>query len=67
MSAVTPEAIELVDDFIRKHRAAAIPALIGACVLWAVEHGGVETVKGSLERAIDLAARMEAMRRENMT
>lgn len=52
---VIEQASLLVDGFIYDHRAAAIPALIGACVLWAVEHGGADVVKGSLRNAIKMA------------
>jgi hypothetical protein len=53
----------IVTDMIAKHRQLAIPALIGACVLWAVENGGGDVVRGSLERAIDMSREMEVMRR----
>ena len=55
---ITADACETVDQFIFKHRAAAIPALIGACVEWAVRHGGADVVKGSLVSAITMADAM---------
>jgi len=58
VGAASSDAIQVVHEFVREHRAAAIPALIGACVLWAVEHGGVGVVKGSLRNAIKLADQM---------
>lgn len=57
-------AEQVVEGFIQQHHAAAIPALIGACVMWAVENGGAELIKGTLGRSIELADQMEAIRRE---
>lgn len=56
-------ATHVVESTLSLHRAAAIPALIGACVVWAVEHGGAEIVKGSLRNAIKLADQLESDRR----
>lgn len=60
------DAVAVLDAFIRDHHAAAIPALIGAAVLWAVEHGGTDVVKGSLRRAIKMADEMERERRRTL-
>ncbi len=53
------QAVMVVDGFVAEHRQAAIPALIGACVLWAVENGGAEVVRGSLEHAIRMSRQAE--------
>jgi len=63
----TAQAILTVDAFVQSHRAAAIPALLGACVLWAVEHGGKDLVKGSLRNAIKLADEMGAAHRKGLS
>lgn len=60
---IAADAEATLDDFIFKHRAAAIPALIGACVMWAVENGGTELIKGTLSRSIDLADEMQAIKK----
>lgn len=57
---ITADACETVDQFIFRHRAAAIPALIGACGEWAVRHGGADVVKGSLTRALQMVDDMDA-------
>lgn len=57
------DAVAVVDAFIQAHHAAAIPALIGAAVLWAVDNGGADVVKGSLRNAIKLADTMNAARK----
>jgi len=56
------EAEAVIDLFIRRHHAAAIPALIGACVMWAVENGGTELIKGTLSRSVNLADEMQAIK-----
>lgn len=53
------QAVLLVDAFIERHHAPAIPALIGACVGWAVEHGGADVMRRSLENAIVLSHNAE--------
>jgi hypothetical protein len=60
VSELTAAAEAVVDDFIAEHRAGAIPALFGACVMWAVMHGGHDVVRNSLLRAIDMADEMQA-------
>lgn len=52
-----------LDAFIQVHRAAAIPALIGACVMWAVENGGADVMKGTLTRSIALVDEMAAIKK----
>lgn len=52
-------AIEHVESFIESYQSAAIPALIGACVLWTVEHGAPDLIRETLGNAIKLADTME--------
>lgn len=59
LNPVRKEAVELVDAFICKHRAAAIPSLVGVIVAWAVEHGAADTMRNTLRRAIDLTDSIE--------
>lgn len=58
--AACADSQNVVDQFVFAHRAAAIPALIGACVAWAVEHGGGDVVRESLRSAIKVSVEMEA-------
>jgi hypothetical protein len=60
VSALSEAAQEAVEAFVVEHRSGAIPALIGACVMWAVMHGGADVVRGSLNRALRMADEMEA-------
>lgn len=60
--AASEDARAVLDAFIFVHRATAIPAMIGACVLWAVENGGGDLVRSSLENAIRLSREMDAIR-----
>ena len=59
LDAVVEDSRAVVDQFVFAHRAAAIPGLIGACVAWAVEHGGADVVRGSLQNAIKMSREME--------
>ena len=43
-----------LDDFMSRHRSAAIPALVVAIVEWSVRHGGSDVLRNTLERAIAL-------------
>lgn len=56
------DAICVVDAFVKEHQAAAIPALIGACVMWAVQHGGADLITDTLGNAQRLAANVKAAR-----
>ena len=60
-------AVAIVDAFVREHKAAAIPALIGACVMWAVDHGGAAVIQGSLKRAVLLANEMNRARKGSVS
>ena len=57
------DARAAVDEMSRKHRHAAIPMLIGACVEWAVEHGGDDIMRGTLLNAVALIDDLKAERR----
>lgn len=57
----------LVDSFVFHHRQAAIPALIGACVGWAVENGAADLVRASLCHAILTSLEAEAAWRANQS
>lgn len=54
------EAILLVEAFVAEHRAAALPALIGACVMWACQHGAADLITDTLGNAQRLAADVQA-------
>lgn len=62
-NAASADAEKIVADFVEKHRAAAIPALIGLCVAWAVDHGGRAVIKDSLVHALVLAHDLDKARR----
>lgn len=64
MNAVEDANVAL-EALIEKHRQAAIPALLGVIVDWAVQNGGADTVRGSLLRAVTLADQLEADRRRS--
>ncbi len=49
-----------VADMVAEHRAGGIPALITACVGWAIEHGAADLVRGSMARAIEMSHAAEA-------
>jgi hypothetical protein len=53
----------VLDALLMKHRAAAIPAIIGTCVFWAFEHGGASVMRGSLTNAIKLLADLRRTQR----
>jgi hypothetical protein len=62
---------DLMDDaertvlaFMERHQAAAIPALIGYCVMWTVDNGGLSLIKDTLARVSAAADDMEAVRQE---
>lgn len=64
-----PYSDDIMDDaertviaFIDRHRAAAIPALIGYCVMWTVDNGGLNLIKGTLANASRAADDMEKVR-----
>jgi len=59
------DAERVVCDFIAKHREAAIPALIGYCVMWTVDNGGISLIKETLERVSAAADDMEKIRIES--
>lgn len=61
------DARKLVNDMLEKHRAAAVPCIIGAVVEWAVAHGAAETVRGSLLNAVTLADELEVERRKGLS
>jgi hypothetical protein len=54
------EAVHVVDAFIQRHHSAAIPSLIGACVLWAVENGGGDLIRQTLANFSRMSVEMEA-------
>lgn len=49
-----------VTDMVQAHRAGAIPALITACVGWAIENGAADLIRGSMARAIEMSYGAEA-------
>jgi hypothetical protein len=52
-------AQQVVETFVAEHRGVAIPALIGACAMWAVQRGGSDLIKSALESAVDLVEDMD--------
>lgn len=60
------DARAVVSDFVARHRQAAIPALIGACVGWAMERGAGEVIRKSLTNAIELSNVIEADLKQEM-
>ena len=60
------QAMLLLDAFIAQHGAAAIPAMLAACVGWACEHGAPELVRDSLTNAIALSHNIEAARKDTL-
>lgn len=58
------DAERVVLAFMERHKSAAIPALIGYCVMWAVDNGGLSLVKDTLARVSAAADDMEAIRQE---
>lgn len=59
---IMDDAEAVVCGFIEKYHAAAIPALIGYCVMWTVDNGGLDLIKGTLERVSAAADDMEKIR-----
>ncbi len=62
--SVMDDAEMVVCEFIEKHRSAAIPALIGYCVMWAVDNGGIDLIKSTLTNVSRAADDMEKIRRK---
>ena len=54
------DAVSVVDNFINKYRSAAIPSLMGACVMWAVENGAPDLMRDTLKSLTNLLDEMEA-------
>lgn len=63
--SVMDDAERLVCEFIGKHKAAAIPALIGYCVMWTVDNGGLKLIKSTLANASRAADDMEKIRQKD--
>jgi hypothetical protein len=59
---IMDDAERVVVKFINRHHAAAIPALIGYCVMWAVDNGGLDLIKETLANASRAADDMEKVR-----
>jgi hypothetical protein len=60
ITEITDEAEILLDAFIERHHSAAIPSLIGACVLWAVQNGGGDLIRQTLANLSQMSVEMEA-------
>lgn len=43
-----------------KHHAAAIPAMLAACVSWAVQNGAPDLIEASLRNAADMVKEADA-------
>lgn len=61
---IMDDAERTVLAFMERHQAAAIPALIGYCVMWTVDNGGLALIKDTLARVSAAADDMEAIRQE---
>jgi hypothetical protein len=48
------DAEEAVWALMERHHAAAIPAMLAACVSWAVRHGAPDLIETSLRNAADM-------------
>lgn len=59
---IMDDAEAVVCAFIEKYQAAAIPALIGYCVMWTVDNGGLSLIKQTLANVSRAADDMEAIR-----
>jgi len=57
---MTDDAEDLLKDFIQRHHSAAIPCLMGVCVMWAVENGGGELIRSMLANLSKMSVEMEA-------
>lgn len=53
--SILSEADVIVYDFVQRHRQAAIPALIAACVGWAIEHGAGDLMRATLTNSIRMS------------
>lgn len=58
------EAEQALWALMETHKSATIPAMIGACVMWAVDNGGTELIKATMRNAINMADQMEAAKKE---
>lgn len=58
------EAVIVVDAFMQRHHSAAIPNLIGACVIWAVENGAADLIRQTLANLSKASFEMEAERQK---
>ena len=59
------DAEQVVLAFINKHHHDAIPALIGYCIMWTVDNGGLSLIKETLANGILAADDMEVIRMES--
>lgn len=59
------DAEKVVTEFMTTHKAAAIPAIMGYCVMWSVDNGGIELIKETLARLSLAADDMEKVRLES--
>jgi hypothetical protein len=59
-------AQQVVETFVEEHRGVAIPALIGACAMWAVQRGGTDLIKSALESAVGLVEDMDKIVKDAM-
>lgn len=49
-----------LEAVIEKHTSAAIPAMLAACVSWAIEHGAPDLIETSLRNAADIVQEADA-------
>lgn len=62
---IIDDAENVVVSFMQKHGAAAIPSLMGYCVMWAVDNGAIDLMRGTLSRLSEAADDMEKIRQES--
>lgn len=60
------DAEAVLDGFILMHRSAAIPAMISACVGWAIRNGAGDLIRASLSAAIEMSVKAERAHRKGM-
>lgn len=53
-------AQDVIHDFMEEHKSAAIPTLVLTATAWAVEHGGADVMRGTLESALDMIGTLQA-------
>lgn len=56
------DATAMLNAMILAHKSAAIPNIICACVMWALDNGGADVIRVTLVRGVALVDEMDAIR-----